>query len=88
MANMSLVKNEMPSQDPNVRNKNFDEVALGYSKETALDEAARCLNCKNPACTLGCPVGVKIPQFIKKITEEDFEGAYQVIALDSSLPAI
>lgn len=88
MANMSLVKNEMPSQDPNVRNKNFDEVALGYSEEAALDEASRCLNCKNPACTLGCPVGVKIPQFIKKITEEDFEGAYQVISLDSSLPAI
>ena len=79
MPNMSLKKNEMPSQDPNVRNKNFLEVALGYTEEQALDEAARCLNCKNHPCVSGCPVQVKIPEFIKKITEKDSEGAYQVI---------
>ena len=88
MANMSLKKNEMPSQDPNVRNKNFLEVALGYTEEQALDEAARCLNCKNPQCVSGCPVQVKIPEFIKKITEKDYEGAYQVIHETSSLPAV
>ena len=88
MPNMSLKKNEMPSQDPNVRNKNFLEVALGYTEEQALDEAARCLNCKNHPCVGGCPVNVKIPEFIKKITERDFEGAYQVIHETSSLPAV
>ena len=88
MANMSLKKNEMPSQDPNVRNKNFLEVALGYTEEQALDEAARCLNCKNHPCGGGCPVNVKIPEFIKKITEKDYEGAYQVIHETSSLPAV
>ena len=88
MPNMSLKKNEMPSQDPNVRNKNFLEVALGYTEEQALDEAARCLNCKNHPCVGGCPVNVKIPEFIKKITEHDFEGAYQVIHETSSLPAV
>ena len=88
MPNMSLKKNEMPSQDPNVRNKNFLEVALGYTEEQALDEAARCLNCKNHPCVGGCPVNVKIPEFIKKITEKDYEGAYQVIHETSSLPAV
>ena len=88
MPNMSLKKNEMPSQDPNVRNKNFLEVALGYTEEQALDEAARCLNCRNHPCVGGCPVNVKIPEFIKKITEHDFEGAYQVIHETSSLPAV
>ncbi len=88
MPNMSLKKNEMPSQDPNVRNKNFDEVALGYTEEQALDEAARCLNCKNHPCVGGCPVNVKIPQFIQKILEKDYEGAYQVINETSSLPAV
>ena len=88
MPNMSLKKNEMPSQDPNVRNKNFLEVALGYTEEQALDEAARCLNCKNHPCVSGCPVQVKIPEFIKKITEKDYEGAYQVIHETSSLPAV
>ena len=88
MANMSLKKNEMPSQDPNVRNKNFLEVALGYTEEQALDEAARCLNCKNHPCVGGCPVNVKIPEFIRKITEKDYEGAYQVIHETSSLPAV
>ena len=88
MANMSLKKNEMPSQDPNVRNQNFLEVALGYTEEQALDEAARCLNCKNRPCVGGCPVNVNIPDFIKKITERDYEGAYQVINATSSLPAV
>ena len=88
MPNMSLKKNEMPSQEPNVRNKNFLEVALGYTEEQALDEAARCLNCKNHPSVSGCPVQVKIPEFIKKITEKDYEGAYQVIHETSSLPAV
>ena len=88
MPNMSLKKNAMPSQEPNVRNKNFLEVALGYTEEQALDEAARCLNCKNHPCVSGCPVQVKIPEFIKKITEKDYEGAYQVIHETSSLPAV
>ena len=88
MPNMSLVKNPMPSQDPDVRNKNFLEVALGYTEEQALDEAERCLNCKNPFCVKGCPVNVHIPEFIKKITEKDYEGAYQVIHETSSLPAV
>jgi glutamate synthase (NADPH/NADH) small chain len=88
MANMSLEKNAMPSQDPNVRNKNFLEVALGYTEEQALDEAARCLNCKNPKCMGGCPVQVHIPEFIQKIVEKDYEGAYQVIHQTSSLPAV
>ena len=88
MPNMSLVKNPMPSQEPDVRNKNFLEVALGYTEEQALDEAARCLNCKNPLCVKGCPVNVHIPEFIKKITEKDYEGAYQVIHETSSLPAV
>lgn len=88
MANMSLKKNEMPSQAPDVRNKNFNEVALGYTKEQALDEASRCLNCKNRPCVEGCPVGIKIPDFIAKVAEGEFEAAYQIIAEDSSLPAV
>ena len=78
----------MPSQDPNVRNKNFKEVTLGYTEEMALDEAQRCLNCKNMPCVSGCPVNIHIPEFIKKVAEHDFEGAYQVIAQSSSLPAV
>ena len=88
MPNMSLVKNPMPSQEPDVRNKNFLEVALGYTEEQALDEAQRCLNCKNPLCVQGCPVNVHIPEFIHKIVEKDYEGAYQVIHQTSSLPAV
>ncbi|MBO5203610.1 MAG: NADPH-dependent glutamate synthase, partial [Clostridia bacterium] len=87
-ANMSLKRNEMPTQDAQVRAHNFDEVALGYSKETALDEAMRCLNCKNMPCVDGCPVKIHIPEFISKIKEGDFEGAYQVITKSSSLPAV
>ena len=86
--NMRLDKNPMPSQDPNVRNKNFLEVATGYTEEQALDEAARCLNCKNHPCVQGCPVNVHIPEFIQKICEKDYEGAYQVIHQTSSLPAV
>ncbi|MBR0210534.1 MAG: NADPH-dependent glutamate synthase, partial [Firmicutes bacterium] len=88
MPNMSLTKNPMPSQDPVERASNFKEVALGYTKEMALDESQRCLNCKNHLCTQGCPVQIDIPAFIKKISEEDFEGAYNVISKDSSLPAV
>ena len=88
MANMSLKKNPMPTQEPQVRAKNFDEVALGYDKETAIDEALRCLNCKNMPCVSGCPVKIHIPEFIGKIKEGDFEGAYQIISKSSSLPAV
>ena len=88
MPNMSLKKNEMPAQEPDIRNKNFKEVALGYSKETALDESNRCLNCKNKPCVGGCPVNIDIPAFIQKVQQEDFSGAYDVIAKSSSLPAV
>lgn len=88
MPNMSLKKNEMPAQEPNVRNKNFSEVALGYTEEQAVDEANRCLNCKNKPCVGGCPVSIDIPEFIAKIREKDFEGAYQIISKSSSLPAV
>ncbi len=88
MPNMSLKKNDMPAQEPDVRNKNFKEVALGYSEETALDEAARCLNCKNKPCVGGCPVNIDIPSFIHKVAENDFAGAYDVISCSSSLPAV
>ena len=86
--NLSPKKNPIPEQEPNVRNKNFDEVALGYTVELALDEASRCLQCRRPMCVTGCPVNVKIPDFIKLITQEDFKGAYHKILEDSSLPAI
>ena len=88
MPNMSPKKNPMPSQDPHVRNKNYLEVATGYTVEMAQDEAARCLNCKHMPCVSGCPVNVKIPDFIAKIVEGDFEGAYQVISSTNALPAI
>ncbi len=88
MPNMSLKKNEMPSQVPDLRSKNFLEVALGYTEEQALDEAQRCLHCKNKPCVSGCPVQVRIPEFIEKAAAGDFEGAYQVIAQSSSLPAV
>ncbi len=88
MPNMSLKKNEMPVQDPMVRNGNFLEVALGYTEEQAVNEAERCLNCKNKPCVGGCPVAIDIPAFIMKIKERDFEGAYQIIAESSALPAV
>ena len=86
--NMSPVKNPMPSQEPLVRNKNFDEVALGYSEEAAIAEAKRCLNCKNKPCVAGCPVNVMIPEFISFVAEGKFEEAYAVINRSSSLPAV
>ncbi len=86
--NMSPKKNEMPTQDPKQRAKNFDEVALGYSEETAIDEAMRCLNCKNMPCVGGCPVKIHIPQFIEEIKKGDFEKAYEIISQSSSLPAV
>ena len=88
MPNMRADKNPMPHQDPQVRAGNFDEVALGYTREQAMDEAARCLSCKNMPCVAGCPVKIHIPQFIAKVAEGDFEGAYQIIARDSALPAV
>ena len=78
----------MPVQEPAVRARNFAEVALGYDEATALDEAARCLNCKNMPCVSGCPVNIRIPAFIEKVREGDFEGAYKVITESSSLPAV
>ena len=87
-ANMSLTRNAMPTQDAQVRAHNFQEVALGYTEEMAIDEAMRCLNCKNMPCVNGCPVKIHIPEFISKIKEGDFEGAYQIISKSSSLPAV
>ena len=86
--NMDPKRCPMPSQDPNVRNKNFEEVALGYTPEMAINEAKRCLDCKNKPCQSGCPVGIDIPAFIGKVAEEDFEGAYQVLSASSALPAV
>ena len=88
MANMSPKKNPMPTQEPHIRAKNFDEVACGYTEEMAIDEAMRCLNCKNMPCVSGCPVNIHIPEFISKIKEGDFEAAYQIISKTSSLPAV
>ena len=86
--NMSPTRNPMPTQDPILRGKNFSEVAPGYTEEMAINEAMRCLNCKNMPCVQGCPVKIHIPEFITKIKEGDFEGAYQIISKSSSLPAV
>lgn len=86
--NTSPQKNPMPMQDPVLRARNFDEVTLGYDEQTALAEAARCLGCKNMPCVGGCPVNIAIPEFIAKVKEGDFEGAYEVITRQSSLPAV
>lgn len=88
MPNMDPKKNPMPVQDPNVRRSNFEEVAMGYSEEDAIYEAQRCLHCKHQPCVSGCPVNIHIPDFIEKVKDGDFEGAYQVISLTSSLPAV
>ena len=88
MPNMDPKKNPMPVQEPEVRAHNFSEVALGYSEQTAYDEANRCLNCRNMPCVSGCPVNVRIPAFIEKIRERDLEGAYEIIHRTSSLPAV
>ena len=86
--NMSKTKNPMPEQDPVVRAGNFDEVALGYDADTAMKEAARCLDCKNSPCREGCPVAVKIPRFLEKVREGDFEAAYEIVTSTNSLPAV
>ncbi len=86
--NMQPNKNPMPTAAPEVRARNFEEVALGYTEEQAVSEALRCLNCKNMPCVSGCPVKIHIPEFIEKIKDMDFEGAYQVIASASALPAV
>ncbi len=88
MPNMSMVKTAMPEQQPDVRNKNFKEVSLGYTKEMAMEEAARCLHCKHKPCVSGCPVNIRIPEFIAKVAEGDFMGAYEVITSTNALPAI
>ncbi len=87
MANMSPVKTPIDEQDPHIRNKNFDEVSLGYTPQQAMEEAARCLNCKHKPCVSGCPVNVKIPEFIALIAEGKFEEAYLKITETNSLPS-
>ena len=88
MANMTLTKTPMPEQDPKVRARNFKEVTLGYTAEMAIEEANRCLGCKNPKCVEGCPVNVRIPEFIKKVQEGDFKAAYEIITSTNALPAL
>ena len=88
MPNMSLKKVPMPEQDPNVRNHNFQEVSLGYTKEMAMEEATRCLNCKNKPCVGGCPVNIRIPEFIAKVAEGDFQAAYDIISDTNALPSV
>ena len=88
MANMTLVKTPMPEQDPKVRARNFQDVSLGYTAEMAIEEAGRCLGCKNPKCVEGCPVNVRIPEFIKKVQEGDFKAAYEIITSTNALPAL
>lgn len=88
MPNMELKKTKMPVQEAKVRNKNFDEVALGYTYEQAVNEAKRCLNCKNKPCKSACPVSIDIPAFIERVANEDIEGAYEIISQSSSLPAV
>lgn len=88
MANMSMEKCPMPSQEPQVRKRNFDEVATGYTYEMAIEEAKRCLNCKNKPCQSKCPVAIDIPAFIQCLANEDIKGAYEVISASSALPAV
>ena len=88
MPNMNPKKTPMPEQEPNIRNRNFEEVTLGYTEEMAKDEATRCLHCKNQPCESGCPVGVHIPDISREISDGDMEGAYKTIKLTNSLPAV
>ena len=88
MADMSLSKHPMPEQEVEKRIHNFDEVALGYDAETAMAEAKRCLNCANPLCRTGCPVSVRIPEFIAKVAEGDFDAAYEILTSTNTLPAV
>ena len=85
---MSMTKVPMREQEPDVRNKNFEEVALGYTEEMAVEEASRCLNCKNKPCVSGCPVNVPIPGFIEAVVARDFDKAYEIITSENALPAI
>ena len=86
--NMDMKKCPMPVQDPDVRNKNFDEVALGYTYDMAVNEARRCLNCKNKPCVSACPVQIDIPAFIERVANEDMEGAFEILSKSTSLPAV
>ena len=88
MINLEKTKNPMPQQDPMVRNRNFEEVATGYTEETAINEAMRCLKCRKKSCTKGCPVKIHIPEFIDAVSKGEFEEAYNIISQTSSLPAI
>ena len=88
MPNMSLTKVPMPEQEPQIRARNFKEVTLGYTKEMAMEEAQRCLNCKNKPCVSGCPVGVRIPEFVAEIAQGNFENAYDIIKTTNGLPAV
>ncbi len=88
MVDMTIERNKMPLLDPEMRAKSFSEVALGYTKEQAISEAKRCLGCKNTPCVSACPVKIRIPEFIKKVAEGDFDGAYKIIEKSSSLPSV
>ena len=88
MANMQVEKTPMPEQEPNIRNKNFEEVTLGYTEEMAINEAKRCIGCKHKPCVSGCPVNVRIPEFIEQVANGDFEKAYEIITSTNALPAI
>ena len=88
MPNMSLTKVPVPEQDAKVRSRNFEEVCLGYTKEQAMEEATRCLNCKNKPCVGGCPVNIHIPEFIAKVAEGDFKAAYEIISDTNALPGV
>ena len=88
MPNMTMTKAPMPEQDAAERSRNFKEVAVGYTKETAIEEAGRCIQCKNPACVSGCPVNIRIPEFLAKVAEGDFASAYEIISDTNALPAI
>ena len=88
MPNMSLTKVPTQEQEPLVRNKNFLEVTMKYTPDQAMEEARRCLNCKNKPCVAGCPVNVQIPEFIAKVAEGDFKAAYMIIADTNALPCV
>lgn len=88
MINLEREQNPMPEQTPEIRNQNFSEVAEGYTEEMAIREAMRCLNCRKKPCVSGCPVNIRIPEFIEQIARGDFEQAYQILSEDSSLPAV